>query len=207
MTADAFAVDEPAGRDKRVVVLAGVVGAAVLGFAGYHFLLAGGSTDEVQPLSLPKPIVKPAAKAATAAKPAVKPATKLPAPTTVKLGRDPFLALYTVPVAAPAADAGGSASGSGSTSTDGSSSPTATSSPYALTLVSITGAVNEDKVFTFNVGGSKKTVVAAQKFGKYGELVTLNFIKNSRGTPVAALVQVGDDDPVVIRIGEKLTVL
>ena len=140
--------------------------------------------------------------------PAVKPTSVIPVASNVKLGRDPFNALYVVPVAAPVAAPGTTTTTTGTTSTtSGTTAGAPVSTPaYALQLLSITGPANSDKVFVFSYGGVKKTVVAAQKFGKYGELVTLNYLKNSKGTPIAALLQVGDDDPVVIKIGEKLTV-
>lgn len=217
MTTPEFAAADEAGTDRKKLVLVGGLVAALLAGGGGYMLLSGGGGDDVA-LGVP-PVRKPAAVKGTpakAAKLAAKPAAKVPAATTVRLGRDPFLALYVQPVAAPEGStttSGGTTTPTtvgtptGGSSTDGSATPTGTSAPYALTLVSITGAANEDKVFTFSVGGTKKSVVAAQKFGKYSELVTLNFIKNSKGAPVAALVQVGDDDPVVIRIGEKLSVL
>lgn len=196
------------GRDKRVVVLGGVAAAAVLGFAGYHFLLAGGSsTDEVESLGLPKPsVTKKVAPTATKAKtPAKAKPASVPAATTVKLGRDPFLALYTVPVAAaPAAGSGDTTTGTTTTpgTTTGSTGGVTTSAPYSLALKSLTASS-----FTFTYGGATKSVVQGQKFGKYGELVVLSTAKNAKGAVVGALIQVGDDDPVTIKLGEKLTVL
>lgn len=211
LTFDAPVDDE--STDKRKVVALGAVAALLLAGGGWYFLNGSGSDDiamgvpaagVVKPAAV-RPAVKPVAKAAPK-KTAVKPTSVLPVASNVKLGRDPFKALYVVPVAAPAKPAATTTTGTTST-TSGTAAGTPVSTPsYALQLVSITSPRNSDPFFVFSYGGVKKTVVAAQKFGKYGELVTLNYIKNSKGTPTAALLQVGDDDPVVIRIGEKLTV-
>lgn len=201
---------EPASNRTKIIA-GGVVAALLLGGAGYKLLGGGGSEDAalsspvVPHVVKPKVAVKPAAKA-------VKPAAKIPAASTVKLGRDPFLALYRVPpvVTTPTTSTptttGTAPTGTTTGSTDGSSTPTTpTSSPYALKLTSIKGT--DAKLYTFSVAGTTKTVVAAQKFGKYGELVVLAYLKDARGNPIGALLQVGDDDPVGVKVGERITVL
>ena len=213
---DLAVADDDAGTDRKKLVLVGGLVAALLAGGGGYLLLSGGGGGDDLALGVP-----PAARAAQAAKPAkaATPAKKpavLPAATAVRLGRDPFVALYVQPAAGAADPTGtGTTSGTGTTTTGGTSTtggatstPTVTTSaPYSLSLVSITGAATEGKVFTYTVGGARKSVVAAQKFGKYGELVTLAPLKNDKGVIIGALIQVGDDDPVAIKLGEKLTVL
>lgn len=201
-------VDEESTPDKRKLVAIGAAAAVVLAGGGWFFLHSSGSDGPALGLpssGLPKPAaVRPAVKSAVKAKPAaktVKPTTVLPVASTAKLGRDPFKALYVVPAAAATTTAPTT-----TTPTTTTGAAATTTAPYVLQLVSISGPANSDKVFTFKYGSVSKTVVAAQKFGKIGELVTLNYIKNSKNVPIAALIQVGDDDPVIIKIGEKLTV-
>lgn len=186
------------GTDKKRLIIAGGLAAALVLGAGGFLLLSGGGEEETG-------LVVPAAKRPAVVKPAtkvVKPATKVPVISAAKLGRDPFIARYTVPVAPPAApvtttptDTTGTGTGTETTATE----------PYSLTLLSITGS--DAKLYGFNVDGTKKTVVAAQRFGTYGELVVLAYIKNTKGVITGALLQVGDDDPVTVDLGEKISVL
>ena len=99
------------------------------------------------------------------------------------------------------------------TSTGGSSTgtpppaTTAGTAPYPLMLVSISRPSPEARYFTFTLSGVRKVVLPGQRFGKYGELVVLAYTRTSDGTATGALVQVGDDSPIDLRIGEKVTVL
>lgn len=216
MTDNTFmpAAEPEAGTSRTTLLVAGgLVAALVLGGGGY-VLLSGGSDDLEVGTGAPsvtrtttgtaaKPVVR---------KPAVKaPAAKiLPAKTTVRIGRDPFKALYIAPVAAAEGSSttptNTSATGSTTGSSTGSSTPgTVTGAVYALTLKKISSS-GETKLYTFDVAGTTKTVIASQRFGKYGELIVLGYIKTSKGTPVGALIQVGDDEPFGVRIGEKVTV-
>ena len=201
--------DTSSADNKKKIIAAGVLGALVLGYGGYT-LLSGGDSSSPQAFVPIKraPITKAKVVPAKAKKAPAKTAS-VPAASTVKLGRDPFLALYRVPVAAapgtsdstttPVTTTAGTSTGTSGGST------TPTSSPYALKLTSIKGT--DAKLYTFSVAGTAKTVVAAQKFGKYGELVVLAYIKDAKGNPIGALLQVGDDDPVGVKVGEKITVL
>jgi hypothetical protein len=204
--------DEPDTGKRRVIIAGGVVAVLAVGAAGYLLLGGGGSSSDesfVVPSSRSTATlaVKPAKKATTPAKKAAAPAAKavLPAASSIKLGRDPFLALYVVPAVAPAATT--PVTGAPTTPAAGSGTGTsdAATTPYTLTLARVTGS--ESKVYAFKVDGLAKSVLAGQRFGKYGELVVLTVAKSSKGAPVGALIQVGDDDPVTIRFGEKLTVL
>ena len=99
------------------------------------------------------------------------------------------------------------------TSTGGSSTgtpppaTTAGTASYPLMLVSISRPSPEARYFSFTLSGVRKVVLPGQRFGKYGELVVLAYTRTSDGTATGALVQVGDDSPIDVRIGEKVTVL
>jgi len=99
------------------------------------------------------------------------------------------------------------------TSTGGSStgtpppSTTAGTASYPLMLVSISRPSPEARYFGFTLSGVRKVVLPGQRFGKYGELVVLAYTRTSDGTATGALVQVGDDSPIDVRIGEKVMVL
>jgi hypothetical protein len=204
---------------KPLLILGGVAGAVALGAAGFFLLHGGGSSDNTTAFvpirhGIVNNVVHPSKTTHAAVKPAVK---KLPVVSVARLGRDPFKALYVVPAAAPAGATTPTTTtpgtttttpaGSTTSTTSGTTTPTTTATtPYTLQLLTINGPAGTSKTFVFLVGGVRKTVIAAQKFGKYGELVTLNWVKNAKGTPIAAVIQVGDDDPVAIKIGEKLTV-
>ena len=70
----------------------------------------------------------------------------------------------------------------------GSSSPTWTTAPTTLFDLST-------------------TVIPAQRFGKYGEIVVLAYEKNTAGKVTGAIIQVGDDSPIDVMIGETVSVL
>ncbi len=74
-------------------------------------------------------------------------------------------------------------------------------------LVSISRPSPEARYFGFTLSGVRKVVLPGQRFGKYGELVVLAYTRTSDGTATGALVQVGDDSPIDVRIGEKVMVL
>ena len=57
------------------------------------------------------------------------------------------------------------------------------------------------------MAGKSVTVIPAQRFGKYGELVVLAYTRNAAGTATGVIIQVGDDNPIDIKIGEKVSVL
>ena len=101
-----------------------------------------------------------------------------------------------------------SGTGTGGSST-GTPPPatTAGTASYPLMLVSISRPSPEARYFTFTLSGVRKVVLPGQRFGKYGELVVLAYTRTSDGTATGALVQVGDDSPIDVRIGEKVTVL
>ena len=91
--------DEPVQSRKSLLVLGAVGGALVLAAGGYFLLGGGGGTSDVQSFAVVPRRVAPVVKVS---KPAVKKLVTIPAVSKVRLGRDPFLALYVPPVAAPA---------------------------------------------------------------------------------------------------------
>jgi hypothetical protein len=216
----ADAVDD-GDRKKKLIVVGGAVGAVVLAGAGYLLLSGGGSDNADYGLQVPKG--KPAAvKAVTPAKTTKKsvvPTTKLPAASTVRIGRDPFHALYLVPApvtvtTTPAktdVPAGGGTTPTGTTTTGGTTTTPATTpakaptttqvaTTYALKLVRVYGA-GKDTTGVFSVAG-KGSQIAKQgtQFGKRGELKVLSLQQTAKGVWTASL-QVGDDDPFEAVLG------
>jgi hypothetical protein len=191
---------------KAILVAGGVAAALVVAAAGY-FLLSGGSDDGVSLAAVPHVAVHHAA----APPPAVaKPVKKLPTAYTANLGRDPFKALYVVPAAAPVGPAPAAqpaapapATGPGSSTNVGSTG----TKPYALKLVAISKPSPESRFFSWTVDGTKATVLPAQRFGKYGEIVVLAYERSSTGAATGAIIQVGDDSPVDVAIGDVINVL
>jgi hypothetical protein len=195
-------------RNRKAMFVAGGVAAALVVAAGGYFLLSGGGDDSVSLAAAPHVTVHHAA-AAPAAAPAAKPVKKLPTAYTANLGRDPFKALYVVPAAAPAGQApapqpAAAAPATGAGPTAGGSTGT---KPYALKLVAISKPSPESRFFSWTVDGTKATVLPAQRFGKYGEIVVLAYERSSTGAATGAIIQVGDDSPVDVAIGDVINVL
>jgi hypothetical protein len=207
----AFA-DEAAGNRKAIFVAGGVVAALVLGAGGW-LLLGGGGDSAEDAAFVPHRAARPAAAAPKAAAKAVK---KLPAPYTQRLGRDPFKALYVIPAAAPAAAEAPAAGTTDTTTGTSTSTPTGSTttgsttwtptSRYPLKLVSIQ-KVDQVYVSTWLVDGKKTSVLPGQRFGKVGELVVLAFGKNAKGVVDNVFMQVGDDSPINVNVGESVSVL
>jgi hypothetical protein len=200
--------DEAAGNRKAIFVAGGVVAALVLGAGGW--LLLGGGGDATADAAL---VPHHAGRVAAAAPKAAKVTKKLPAPYTARLGRDPFKALYVVPVSAPVAGpatttgipAAPTTTSTGTTSGTGSTT-TAGTTRYPLKLVSIQ-KVDAVYVSTWLVDGKKTSVLPGQRFGKVGELVVLAFGKNAKGVVDNVFMQVGDDSPINVNVGESVSVL
>jgi hypothetical protein len=205
----AVAADDESGGKRKLIVAGGAVGLVVLGAAGYMLLNGGGSSNDAG-FTLPVHHVQ-APKSSTTLKSHVPAVRSLPAASQVRIGRDPFNALYVVPVAPPA---GTSGSSTGTPATTPSGSPTAgtgattpTAARYVLVLKTVTRDPGGAYLFNFTVDGTPKTVLPAQRFGKYGELVVLTYVKSSKGAVTGAVVQVGDDSPIQVPLGVKVSVL
>lgn len=225
LTAPPAPVDEDTGgaaNRKPLLIAGGLV--AVLALAGGGYLLLGGGSSSDASLApiargVPKAAAPAAAKpAAKAAAKAAKPTALLPAATTVALGRDPFIPLYVQP-AAPAAGAATAttttpttapatttSTGSTSTASTGGTTTLATAA-YGLKLVSITKVTGTGRTYMFSYGGASKGVLEGQRFGKYGEITVLGVTtKAPNDTATGAIIQVGDDEPFTVMIGETVTV-
>jgi hypothetical protein len=207
---------EDAPENKRNVLIVAVAAAVAVLFLGWFLFLRGGSDPAMT--GFPH---APRAAGVAAQKPAVKAPTtkKLPTAYKAEIGRDPFKALYVVPVSQPAsnvapvattpvAPVAAAPASSGSTSSSTSTSTSTTTSRYALKLISISKpSGSEVQFFTWSVAGKRTVVIPAQRFGKYGELVVLAYEHNAAGTVTGAVIQVGDDTPIDVSIGETISVL
>ena len=209
--AAAFADEAESSNRKAVLVAGGVAAALVLGAGGW-FLLGGGGDDAIDNSGFVP--AKPRAVAAAPKKVATKPVKKLPVAYKAPIGRDPFKALYVVPAAAAAPAAGTpTTTSTGTTSTGTTATPTGVTTPtgstrYTLKLTSMsTPKPGEARFYTFLVAGVSKTVIPAQRFGKFGELVVLALETDRAGKPVGAVIQVGDDSPIDVKVGESVSVL
>ena len=208
--------------DRRKLALIGGVAAVALAAGGW-FLLggSGGSSDDVALAPVVHHAKKPILKAVS--RPARKPTKAValvPAASSVKLGRDPFHALYIVPAAAPAGSTSGTtgtstgstSTGSTSTGTSGGTTSTGTSTTsgtpvsttYALKLVRVYGT-GKDLTAVFSVAGKTQLAKAGSVFGKTQEIKLLSLIRNSKGIWIAS-IQVGDGQPFDGRTGELLYV-
>lgn len=221
-TPEFAAVEETSGAsNKRVVIAGGVAAALVLAYGG-HMLLSGGSDNQALVIPLKKHHVS--AQAAKAAGVSAKPASaaKIPAPSTVKLGRDPFLALYVVPapVVAPVAPSGsvtptGSvtplspSTGNGAGSGAGAGAPAGrgpvASSTYAVKLTRVYGT-GSDQTAQFLVRGKTQLARVGAVFGASQELKLLSLQQNAKGVWIAVL-QVGDAEPFDALAGQAYYVL
>jgi hypothetical protein len=205
---------EEGEHNRKAVLVAGGVAAALVLVAGGWFMFGGGGGDSAANLGVVAHGVKRPAAAAPAT--AAKPAKKLPTAYTARLGRDPFKALYVVPVAAPVTSTtattptttGTTPTGT-TTGTTGTTptSTTPTASRYTVKLTAISKPSPEVRTATWLVDGKKDVVIPAQRFGKFGELVVLAYSQNAAGAVDGAIIQVGDDSPMDVRIGESVSVL
>jgi hypothetical protein len=200
-------VAESGGSRRTVLVAGGVAAALALGAAGY-FLLSGGSnsTDLGAPASLPR-AVQPAVKAPV--KPAAKkPVVKVPAVSTVPLGRDPFKALYLLPVVSATTSNVAPSTVTPPTTSGGTTTPVQPAQPtstapkvYKLVL----SRVDDGKVAVFSVGGKTMLAKVGSVFGPTGEIKLLSLGQDAKGVWTAT-IQVGDSEPVDASKGETLYV-
>ena len=157
--------DEPA-QSRRSLLVLGAVGGAIALAAGGYFLLGGGRGAGASELvAQPTSRTSVVAMAPTATKQLVV----LPAVSKVRLGRDPFLALYIPPVvllAGPATGSGTTGTGTTGVLTAPGTAPAPTV-PVALVPVTPTGrpapasvpppAVVKHRFAVFGITGSAAT--------------------------------------------------
>lgn len=198
---------EAAGGNRRNIVLAAVLGAAVLGGGGYYFLAGSSSSEDVvsaPPVVRQQPVKKAPAKTVKPAAKAAKPAV-LPAVSSTRIGRNPF-EVQVGP--APAEPAGATTPLTPTGTAAGSTAPGASTvnAPYTVTLKAISsGAGGTAREYTFSYLNTTKKVIVAQRFGLDGHIVVLAYVKNSAGSVTGAYVQVGDADPIEVKIGGSFT--
>ena len=185
--------DQPS-RSRSKLLAVGLALALSLVTAGYAALSAlSGSAPESAPVAqVPRPVVT---------KPSLRPSPKalrVPVVYTEQLGRDPFAPLYVVPVAAPVPGA-----------TAATAAPVASpGAKYPLKLTGVTPASpSAATTVAFLVSGAPKRVLLNQRFGTHGELLVLSVNTSAAGKVTGVTVQVGDDQPAVIKIGETISVL
>jgi hypothetical protein len=157
-------MDESGSGDdnrRKLMIVGAAAGVAVLAIVAF-FLMKGGSSTPID--SGPPPLPHHHAAAPAAVQP---PVVKLPKHVKAPVGRDPFKALYTAPVAAAAPAAGSTAttttSGSGTTpTTTTGTTPTTTTATYHpvwVQLKSLTATAA-----TFDVGYSNGKTLKALRF-------------------------------------------
>jgi hypothetical protein len=195
--APAFTVEETEDKSSRSkVVLLGALAAVVLGAGGF-FLLGGSGDEELEDFT---PIARAPQTAATPD--AAAPVAKLPAASTVALGRNPFRALYVQPVAAPAvapapaapAPVGPAPAQPG---TDGAPAP----APAAVSTVKMTGVNDGTASFVYD----GKELSGKQGDVMDGKLLVVSIAKSSSGTWYAYL-QLGDGAKFEVHEGQTVVV-
>ncbi len=213
------AVQEEPARPRRALVVGGGLLAAVAVGAGAFLFLSGRGGNGAVTAAPParSGVAGPFAVGPTASPTPSPSAVGLPAPTIEHVARNPFKALYVVPVAAgPAAPA---APGAAPTVVPGAPAPapvTPTPSPtvtptaptpaptgdptaptvYAVKLLSISGGSA-----SMVVDGKTMSIIVGQRFGREGELVVLSMGRSS------LVLQVGADTPLPLVIGQSRGVL
>ena len=184
--------DQPTRSRSKLLAIGLTLSLSVV-TAGYAAMsLLSGAEPESPPLAqvprtvLTKPSLMPSPKA-----------LRVPVVYTEQLGRDPFAPLYVVPVAAVA--------GAPAASAAPVASPGA---KYPLKLTGVTPASGSAATTAaFLVSGVAKRVLLGQRFGTHGELLVLSVNTSAAGKVTGVTVQVGDDQPAVIKIGETISVL
>ena len=211
------------GNSRRpIIIVGGIVAALVLGAGGY--LLLGGGGGATNDSFVAPHVAGAAARAAAAAakanaeaKPRAGTSTvvkKLPAAYNEQIGRDPFKALYVVPVVTDTGPAGVGASTvvgtlpgvSVPTASDPTTSSTATDTgtgttplapvdkEYKLVLTRVYGT-GTDRTGVFTVDGKQELAKIGTKFGPTSEIVLLSFQQGPKPGQWTTVLQVGDGDP------------
>jgi hypothetical protein len=211
--AESVESDDATGDKKKLLLVGGLAAALVVGAGGF-FLLSGGDAEE-DAFVLPK---RPAKVAPQKAAPA-KAVAKIPVTYAAPVGRDPFRALYTVPVAAPAAPGGGTTpvtttptqaptTGGGSVVITPTSKPTtggSTTAPTSQSTIRFKAYDVSTKTGTFVLDG--KTTVTGQVSDVLAKKVLVVAIRPDRepGTFFATL-KVGDGSNFDAHFGQTVVI-
>ncbi len=79
---------------------------------------------------------------------------------------------------------------------------------YPLTLAAVSDPQPEVRLISWEVDGEKVQVIPGQRFGRFGELVVLAYsLEGADGGADGVVLQVGDASPVVVTVGETISVL
>lgn len=219
--ADDTAREAPTREGRALLIGGGLLAAVAVGVGAFLFLGGRGGGDSVSAATPTRSgvAVPVAVGPTTPTKPSPAPspsALDLPAPTVEHTARNPFKALYIVPVAA---GPGGAAPGAAPTAVPGAPvpapvtpapqpavPPTATSPApvgdptaptlYAVKLLSISGSSA-----SMVVDGKTMSIIVGQRFGRDGELVVLSIGRSS------LVLQVAADTPLPFVIGQSRGVL
>jgi hypothetical protein len=205
--------DQGSGGSRKAVVAAGALAAVVLGAGAFLFLNSGG--DELLDL----PAVQRAPQAAPAAPgPSAAPEVKLPAKSTLTLGRNPFRALYIQPpppapeppVQEPTGVVPGViVVGSGTTPPAGGAAGPAPQQPTAkehkLVLLRVFGT-GKDQSASFSIDDKQQTAKVGTTFGPTAEILLLSLQEGPKEGQWTAVLQVGDGDPFDVVLGEPVFV-
>ena len=213
--------EQPNGKRNLVIALGGVAGLILAG-GGFFFLSGGDAAEEFEP-------VKRAPRAEAAAPAAAPQAKKLPAPSRLALGRNPFRALYVEPAPAPPAPpapADPGAAGDGvttpliiSTPVGGGAAPDSaagggagapapqqpTAKEHKLVLLRVFGE-GKDQSASFSIDGKQQTAKVGTTFGPSAEILLLSLQQGPKDDQWTAVLQVGDGDPFDVVTGEPVVV-
>jgi len=218
--ADDTAREAPTREGKALLIGGGLLAAVAVGVGAFLFLGGrGGGGDSVSAAPPPRSGVAAPVQVGptTPTKPSPTPspsALGLPAPTVEHAARNPFKALYVVPVAATAPGPGAAPTGVPGAPVGApvppapppAVPPTATTPApvgdptaptlYAVKLLSISGSSA-----SMVVDGKTMSIIVGQRFGRDGELVVLSIGRSS------LVLQVAADTPLPFVIGQSRGVL
>lgn len=218
--ADDTAREAPTREGKALLIGGGLLAAVAVGVGAFLFLGGrGGGGDSVSAAPPPRSGVAAPVQVGptTPTKPSPTPspsALGLPAPTVEHVARNPFKALYVVPVAAAAPGPGAAPTGVPGAPVGApvppapppAVPPTATTPApvgdptaptlYAVKLLSISGSSA-----SMVVDGKTMSIIVGQRFGRDGELVVLSIGRSS------LVLQVAADTPLPFVIGQSRGVL
>jgi hypothetical protein len=197
--------DEPPSSNRRALLLGGsVLAVAALGFGGYT-LLGGSSSTPTTPSALGVHSfgTTPATRHAVAKTP-----TKVqvvPVVSKQRLGKDPFLALYVQPVAAPVTAQTIPTTTTTTTTPTSNTAPTTTQTvpkpvSHSLKLTRVYGS-GKDRTAVFTIDGRTQLAKVGSVFGPTSELKLLSLSQDARGHWTATL-QVGDGQPFDALLGQ-----